>query len=133
MELFVQLGEHVRQKALHIEFLDKRVQGEPDGRLLAFGPFFRAFPLGDVHRGTDELNQFIRLIQDGVSHPMKMPDGPVRGDNSKFLLKISLISNGRFEGAPQADPIVWVNPFPKYIQRGIGVLRIKTENSEMFL
>src|SRR6266496_6467228 len=62
-----------------------------------------------------------------------MSDGPIRGHNSKSLLKISFISNGRFKGAPQAHPVVGMNPFPKYVQGGIGGLRIKTENSEMLL
>src|SRR6266576_570071 len=59
--------------------------------------------------------------------------GGIRRDNSKFLLKISFISNGRFKGALQANPVVGVNPFPKYVQGGISGLRIKTENSEMLL
>src|SRR5271170_6374872 len=62
-----------------------------------------------------------------------MSNRPIRSDNSKFLFKISLISNGRFKGALQANPVVGVNPFPKYVQRRIGGLRIKTENSEMLL
>src|SRR5579859_4061260 len=62
-----------------------------------------------------------------------MSDGPIRSDNSKFLLKISFISNGSFKGASQANPVLRVNPFPKYVQGRLGVLRIEPENSEMFL
>src|SRR5258705_8943952 len=62
-----------------------------------------------------------------------MSDGPIWGDNSKFVLKVSFISNGRFKGAPQANRVVGMNPFPKYVQGGSGGLRIKTENSEMLL
>ena len=75
----------------------------------------------------------MRLVEDGVPHAVKMFDRPIRGNNSKLLLKVSLISNGRFKGAPQANPVLGVNPFPKYVQRRFGVLRIETENSEMFL
>src|SRR5882724_7321597 len=97
-----------------------------------------------MHHTTDLFHQFIRLVQDSVPHAVKISGGRIRPDNSKFLLKISFISNGSFKGVSQANPVVGVNPFPKMlrgdldwivmnIQRGIGGLRIKTENSEMFL
>src|SRR5215472_6243852 len=64
---------------------------------------------------------------------MEMSDRRIGHDNSKFLLKIFFISNRRFKGGLQGDPVVRVNPLPKYVEGGGGVLRVEPENSEMFL
>src|SRR5271167_1444242 len=78
MELLADLGNYILKEAVYVQLFNKCIQSQSDGFSLALCPFFSPLALGNVHGRTNELHQFIHLVQDSVAHAVKVSDGPIR-------------------------------------------------------
>jgi hypothetical protein len=75
---------------------------------------FRSNAIGNVRCRTDDLDDLVKLVEDGMAHAMDIFRPPIQEQQSVVMREVTPLANRGIEPLLDGEPVHGVNSFESY-------------------